>query len=558
MRPKLRSLSRYRPRVLTFLVFAVIAAMLVLANLSDDLRPRSPLAVPPPVTPAGPWSFDVREGGWAPIGFGAFNLCYGWPLIWKQCIIYSPYGSYVIGWRYSNARLAANVVIWIIVLGVPAAACEWILRRYQPRLRFSLRTLLGAICLVAILLGWFVWARDRANREDELIDAIRREHGEVWLERWGPKWLDLLGADRYRRRIVAAKVRLPWTGDVRKSDKSADELLGRLGRLPNLRYLFLEAGCLTCELVAGLGDFPQLRVLSIESREAFPGTAEAFPDSLLKMPQLRILSISASTMFSDDNNAWVAAVAKASQVDELRLSGLTIWPESLARLAGLQSLKSLSLKNVDCESSAPSSPPLLSELPVLPRLESLDLDIDAPRAAGMKMISVRGNWIGDRDLGYLARLPRLKSLRLIHADVTGAGLRQLASLKCLEELSFSGTAESPAYRISSAGLSSLVAVEHLTRLHIPIEFKQRSAPNLLDCEPAMAPEDREKGLCAWQALQQTHPGIVIDGNWSALAWTERELLPNDCDTRERLHTNQFQRTLEKWNAAGSPPSWQVK
>ena len=57
------------------------------------------------------------------------------------------------------------------------------------------------------LCGWYAAARNRANVQD----PIPRRHGSssrgrVWVEPRGPKWLNVVGADRYCRRIVGVEL----------------------------------------------------------------------------------------------------------------------------------------------------------------------------------------------------------------------------------------------------------------------------------------------------------------------------------------------------------------
>jgi hypothetical protein len=150
MRRLLNAFSRYRPRVPTVLLVAAIAAPLVLANMSDELRAR---IGPMPANGGADLSFDVRE----PVEEGTpdshrSNLSYGWPLAWRQYVIVMSYGM-VLGECRSPGRLAGNVAMWLTILAVPAALCEWLLRRYRPRLRWSVRSMLIAIGLVAAGCG---------------------------------------------------------------------------------------------------------------------------------------------------------------------------------------------------------------------------------------------------------------------------------------------------------------------------------------------------------------------------------------------------------------------
>ena len=130
-----KTLSRYRPRALTLLVIAAIAALLVLANLSDVVGKRLP-----PRSTADNWRFDVQappEDDPQPLT--VWHLSYGWPLLWRQYVIFAAWGGPDVHECHSAGRLATNAVVWFAMLAAPAATCEWLLRRYKPRLRWSLR-----------------------------------------------------------------------------------------------------------------------------------------------------------------------------------------------------------------------------------------------------------------------------------------------------------------------------------------------------------------------------------------------------------------------------------
>ena len=148
-RRSIAAFARYRPRVLTLLLAALVAAPLLLANLTGELGARR--------VPAG--SLPTREVGRIALG-NALNsdlkltidfdlrepdaedrsadnslpcMSYGWPLLWRQYLIVGGYGWSVVGETYSGLRLALDAAIWLVLLAGPAACCEWLLRRYRPR-----------------------------------------------------------------------------------------------------------------------------------------------------------------------------------------------------------------------------------------------------------------------------------------------------------------------------------------------------------------------------------------------------------------------------------------
>ncbi|HVC94884.1 MAG TPA: hypothetical protein VND64_14405 [Pirellulales bacterium] len=492
-----------RLRIVTLIVLLVVAAPIVLANLSQD---------------EGSLSF------WSPR-----NPSYGWPLIWRWHNQKKWYGALTeLDWNYSATRLTCNLAMWIVFLAAAGVACEWLLRRYRPRLRWSLRTMLAAVGLMAMLCAWFTALRNRANVQDPIISTCedRRHQGwHLYLERWGPKWLDLVGADRFRRRVVGA--------DLNHYDDDDEEFLKRLGRLPSLRYLNLSVEQLTPGMAAAMADMRQLRTLRIDNAR-YEGDEAFSPECL-------------------------AAVGKLARLEELHLGGPTD-DRSLAYLGGLTNLKSLSLElawelgEQDSDGSESKGVMLLlTHLPALPRLEAIDL---------------RDSWsdqrdamVGDQSVRHLVVLPRLKSLNVSDIRITDAGWAELASLKSLEELAIGGVL------VTEEQLQSLLALKRLKALHIQrytavdeealaalpsvesIEEREISGEGMSDWESELvfayqclkelqmvqygiydksdrmttvaldhgdkiyALESEAEGLRrALDALRQSHPGIVIDSD----------------------------------------------
>lgn len=484
MRPKFGSFSRYRPRALTVVVLAIVAAMLVLANLTYDV------------------------GG--PIMDSAY-VEYGWPLIWRRYDVGLAGGSALD--RLSAARLTANLSMWLVMLAAPGIACEWLLRRYRPQFRWSLRTLLLAIGVIGGMCAWIATVRDRAGLQDALIAKVTARDGEsVRVERWGPKWLGFFGVDRFRRRIVGANVHAGYDEDDQQKNQddleTVDRLLrsphlqslilhmlrctpamsDRLSRMrsPNLQLMHISMDRFTPAIATGLRQLPRLQSLSLELYDIDPRAAEA----LGEIQQLRMLKVDDQGFGDSDQMSrdCLAAAAKLTQLEHLRLRQMTISPESLASLADAVNLKSLGL---DCVSA--NEAPLLSHLPPLPRLEALDL---------------AGSDVGDEDLACLKGLPRLKSINLTITDVTGAGLAQLASIESLEELAVDDDAA------TAAAIESLTALKRLKALHIDV-FGRRPTRQFFDS--GLGSQRRKR---AFDSLRRSNPGIIIDDRTFATASSE--------------------------------------
>lgn len=361
MRLRSDAFAHYRPRLLTLFVLGAATAVIVLANLSDDIRRRGGnrdvtfifTEDLPKVLAKLP--FDARKSTESDRAFfGLWNMSYGWPFLWRQFIVVlTPGPSGGIGWQHSAGRLAANIAIWLVILAAAGGTCEWLLRRYRPRLRWSLRTMLASVVLAAVLCGWFAVARERANVQDPLIAL----HPSLWLEQWGPGWLRLVGGDRYCRRIVGASLTVAAPDD--RHDGKVEEFLKRLPRLPNLKYLFVGVEHLTSAMddafTRALRDAPQLRVLSIEGSLSFGHTDEE-----------RV------------SRKCLAAIGQLTELEHLSLERVRLDGDDLACLAGLTTLKTLRLDNVQPYPRSQEAH-LLRRLPELPRLQTLDLESSCVR-----------------------------------------------------------------------------------------------------------------------------------------------------------------------------------
>lgn len=388
----------YRPRLLTFVVLAIGSSLIVLANLSSD----APMGfVWPPVTPR-----------------------YGWPLTWRWRDVQIGYGAWTtLDENYQVPRLVANLALWLLMLVAAAASCEWLLRRYPPRLRWSLRTMLAAVAVIAALCAWCAKLRTRANFQDPVIFLDEADpNWSLEVERWGPKWLNLVGADRFRRSIVG--VDLPAANDGKK-----EEILKRLARLPDLRALKLDTSSEATDVAALLADLRQIRKLRFRSAD-------------LKLNWRECL----------------AAIGKLEQLEDLNLRGVSD-SDSLPYLAGLTNLKSLRIRinwdeedesDEDEEDKVNDESPFLARLPALPRLEMLTLRFGSHK-------------LNEREIRHLAVHPRLKSIALDlgNGDVTEAALAELASLKSLDELAIGGDS-----LIFAKRLHALRALRGLKALHL--------------------------------------------------------------------------------------------
>ena len=535
LRRLLAAFSRYRPRVLTLVVLMAISGLLVLANSIGVSTARS---ISSQTYPPAASELQFEVGKPAPSGSSFLNLSYGWPIVWRQYVIFA-WMPAVLGENYSAARLAANLVIWLLLLAAPAVACEWLLRRYRPRwrfrlrLRFSLRTLLVATGLAAAFCAWFAPARNRANSQDPLIAAVNGHGGSLWGERWGPKWLDRYGADRFCRRIFGAEIAVRRVNDA-KDRQELLQLLDGLSRASDLQYLHLKADQLSPELMAALAKLRRLETLQIEAEGLAPGADRGLADALVGMQRLRILSISGSyRLLNEPPSEWLTAVGRLSQLEHLRLRNWMVASEDLAPLTGLTKLKSLTLERLCVDPKSPEwDLPLLARLSPLVQLEVLDL---------------KGSAVDDRDLQHIARQPRLKSLNLSGIYLTGRALADLAPLVALEELAVRF------YPPVWEGWEAVVKLKGLKKLHIDDynEEAWRSRDAMRGELPfGVLEHEIEDNLKAYNALRKTNPGLVIDDDDEPLRTFESRLAPQGELTRNLVHnssdSDRYSRAVQAW------------
>ncbi|HWB11432.1 MAG TPA: hypothetical protein VG826_19535 [Pirellulales bacterium] len=473
---------RWHPRAAVAVPLTLVAACTVLANLSFE--------------EAGPSRFRDY-----------FN--YGWPLIWYRRVdIFIPIGpgAHVQEWDYSAAGLAGNLVLWILLLATTILVWEWFARRYRPRLRWSLRAMLIGVAVVAGVCAWFVVARDRANNQDAFVESLRLyedgipedwsgiDEDEVYVERRAPKWLSVVGADRFCRHIVGLRFATLYCNDDAEHNR---EVFQRLARLPSLRFLEIEPDTapnrpreFSSDMAAILGEMRQLRMLNLKCQgDYFHATLDDYQQSTLNAAHY-----------------YLVAIGKLTNLKRLRLSLWTRSTRDLACLAELTELKTLTLDIGPVGmhiypwskvSEPDTATGVLAHLPVLPRLEELDL---------------HNSSVGDEDLGRLSGFKRLKSLNLSMTRVTDTGLAKLAPLTSLEEIAMD-------QRMATAvGFEALAGLERLRSVHIKyVGYEEPPSRVLVPLDDGgqldVLPDELDGLRHALKTLRQAHPGIVINENY---------------------------------------------
>ena len=151
--------------------------------------------------------------------------------------------------------------------------------------------------------------------------------------------------------------------------------------------------------------------------------------------------------------------------------------------------------------------------------------------------------VGDRDLRYVAALPRLKSLNLDDTHVTGAGLAELAPLGSLENLAIDLAAE------SLAGFESLLKHKRLKRLHVEFfDAESWQSPDALRREVQLhVPVDEIEGsVRALEALRKSNPGLVVDADVESDFWDDERMAPKGDADPDRWRDAQAREAVQAW------------
>ncbi len=239
--------------------------------------------------------------------------------------------------------------------------------------------------------------------------------------------------------------------------------LRQLSVLPHLESLDLQRSVhIHDESLAVLADFPSLEALALVEGVI----TDAGLEYLQRIHRLRRLDLRACSQVT---NAGLDKLTGLEHLRVLRVGGAAIDDTSLTILAKIGTLTSLTIEDASITDQG------LAALSALP-LEDLSLSrcfgiTDAAfhtigRFSRLRQLYIRDILIGGTELGQLASLPGLASLRLRQTAVGDGVLDALADLPALRRLELAQT------WITDAGLASIGRLHHLT--HLDLEDNQLS------------------------------------------------------------------------------------
>lgn len=285
--------------------------------------------------------------------------------------------------------------------------------------QFRLRTLLIAVLVLSLPLGWLSWRLKQAADQRRAVGAFRDAGGLVGYD-YGPQYeRDLPNSPALGGPGPAPEP--PWPEWLR--DRVGDDFFFGIKEV-NFPIMFVNPPSafptVTDELLVDLKDLRGPRELQIHSNRVTDEGLRILPE----LPTLRQLALYTPNV----TDAGLSHVSQLWMLEFLALDSPHVTNEGLGHLSQLRKLQHLNLVAPNVTDAG------LRHLSQLRMLESLTLDTPDVTDAG---------------LGNLSELRLLRYLNLGTPNVTDAGLVYLEPLKQLKRLSLRGT------KVTDAGVAKL-------------------------------------------------------------------------------------------------------
>jgi len=315
------------------------------------------------------------------------------------------------GW---NVIWAVGIFLGVIFVGAVWFGVAVVLR---SRFQFGILTLIGLMCCVAVVAGWFGWKWRMAQRQEAIVERIRELGG--WAEYdYQPQWW---AECDYRTQAYEVGV---------KAEEPPTWLRELVGESFFADVVFINSVGHTDSEMENLSSFRQLRALHL----SWSSVTDAGMEHLKGFTNLQYLSLS-NTRIGDAGLKHL----KGLDLQDLDLGHTKITDAGLEHLASLTQLQRLTFINTQVGDAG------MEHLKGLPRLEYLYLG---------------QTHVGNVGLERLKQLPRLKQLYLASTQVDDAGLEHLKGLTQLECLDLNGT------KVTDAGLEQLRGLRQLRELQL--------------------------------------------------------------------------------------------
>lgn len=303
------------------------------------------------------------------------------------------------------------------------------------------------------------------RRTLQLQADVEAVGGRIEFTSTGPQWLYLAGSDAATSLFqVPVTVDLyngnnPLKGRGGKNEMVNDEWLAKLsgiaslrkldlancdirgpglehvGRLTGLQGLNLTLTPITDESLKHLATLNDLRYLGLASTKC-SGVGFADLTALKKLESVNF-------HFTPLNDAGLRAIARVGVSDRLWFAHTQFTDAGAASLKSLTRLRRCGIGGKNAASTGAAVASLaklpLEELALLDNQASREGVENAAKIATLRRLDVSyAPKVGDAQMVALATMPRLRELKLGHAQITDDGLQTLAGCKSLKTLTISG------------------------------------------------------------------------------------------------------------------------
>lgn len=309
----------FRLHLCTLVVLFLVLAWMALINVPAEMRLER-----------------GTETEW-PYLFSYEEACHGWPLFY-----FCHRRSHPSYWCFSDLNglgdfnwfvVAINTFVAFAFAGLAAGACEYWRRRSGHRLRFSLRTFLMGMGLIAVILALVARDLQRGFYQRRVLDELGSFAG-MSVDR-EPRVLDcfrsLLG-----RHMPGRLVGLNLFFSESPPGSPPD-----FGSFPHLRRLKLGDVYLTREWV------DQMARLQLDELHVLPsgigGNRSEVLSALASVPKLKSLQFIGSEIEDRD----LAALARAKDLEVLHIISTKLTGRSFEHLAQLKKVTWLSIHDAD-------------------------------------------------------------------------------------------------------------------------------------------------------------------------------------------------------------------
>jgi hypothetical protein len=208
---------------------------------------------------------------------------------------------------------------------------EMLLKTSRLRFRFSLRSLLLLVAVVAIPLASHV---NRVRNQRLVVAELSSVGGGVIYdydfqqpslqEPTGPRWLRSMVGDDFFAQVSEVDI---------NHDQVTDQMLARIATLPALSNLLLCSGRISDSGLGHLAELSTLQRVDVQS----PGISDASLAQLAKIKGLKYLTVSSPKL----TDAGLEYIAKLKELEDLAITTENVTGDGLAQIAKLPHLKDL-------------------------------------------------------------------------------------------------------------------------------------------------------------------------------------------------------------------------